>query len=70
MAHDEGTVQNYRIPFLGEILAKEIKPKMAINISLFYCGNIAAQLGLRLDLCRRRQAVIARTFGISPAHRR
>ena len=35
-----------------------------------YCSNTAAQAGLRLDFCRRRHAVIARAFGISPAHRR
>ena len=35
-----------------------------------YCSNTAAQAGLRLDFCRRRHAVIARAFGISPAQRR
>ena len=33
-------------------------------------GNTAAQAELRLAFCRRRHAVIARTFGISPAQRR
>ena len=35
-----------------------------------YCSNTAAQAGLRLAFCRRRHAVIARAFGISPAQRR
>src|ERR1700733_11511607 len=38
--------------------------------STVHCSNTARQASLRLALCRRRQAVIARTFGISPAHRR
>src|SRR4029079_17023966 len=32
-----------------------------------HCSNTAAHAGLRPAFCRRRQAVIARAFGISPA---
>ena len=35
-----------------------------------HCSNTARQASLRLAFCRRRQEVMARTFGISPAHRR
>ena len=35
-----------------------------------YCSNTAAHAGLRLPFCRRRQAVMARALGISPAQRR
>jgi hypothetical protein len=35
-----------------------------------YCSNTAAQAGLKLDRCRRRQAVMARALGISPGQRR
>jgi hypothetical protein len=35
-----------------------------------HCSNSAAQAGLKLAFCRRRQAVIARTLGISPAQSR
>jgi hypothetical protein len=33
-------------------------------------SNTARQASLRLPFCRRRQAVMARTFGISPAQSR
>jgi hypothetical protein len=36
----------------------------------FQGANTARQASLRLAFCRRRQAVMARTFGISPAHNR
>ena len=35
-----------------------------------YRSNTAAHAGLRLPFCRRRQAVMARTLGISPAQSR
>jgi hypothetical protein len=35
-----------------------------------HCSNTARQASLRFAFCRRRQAVIAWAFGISPAHRR
>ena len=35
-----------------------------------YCPNTAAQAELKLAFCRRRHAVIARAFGISPAQSR
>jgi hypothetical protein len=35
-----------------------------------HCSNTAAQAGLKLALCRRRQAVIALALGISPAQSR
>ena len=40
------------------------------NASRPHCSNTAAHAGLRLAFCRRRQAVIARAFGISPAQSR
>jgi hypothetical protein len=35
-----------------------------------HCSNTARQGAVRLAFCRRRQAVMARTFGISPGQRR
>ena len=35
-----------------------------------YCTNTAAQAELRFAFCRRKHAVIARAFGISPAQSR
>jgi hypothetical protein len=35
-----------------------------------HCSNTALQASLRFERCRRRQAVMARTLGISPAQRR
>jgi hypothetical protein len=35
-----------------------------------HCSNTARQASLRLAFCRRRQAVMARTFGISPGQSR
>jgi len=42
----------------------------SLENALLYCSNTAAQAGLRLVFCRRRQAVMARALGISPAQSR
>jgi hypothetical protein len=52
-------------------LFKRMLPKnLAASECDSYRSNIAAQAGLKLPFCRRRQAVMARTLGISPAHSR
>jgi hypothetical protein len=38
--------------------------------AFIHCWNTARQASLRLAFCRRKQAVMARTFGISPAQSR
>jgi hypothetical protein len=43
---------------------------MASLPAFIHCWNTARQASLRLAFCRRRQAVMARTFGISPAQSR
>jgi hypothetical protein len=43
---------------------------LVMVLSVRYCSNTARQASLRLAFCRRRQEVIARTFGISPGQRR
>jgi|HubBroStandDraft_6_1064221.scaffolds.fasta_scaffold927296_2 hypothetical protein len=35
-----------------------------------HCSNAALHAPLKFSFCRRRQAVMARTLGISPAHSR
>jgi hypothetical protein len=43
---------------------------LVVVLSALHCSNAARQASLRLAFCRRRQEIIARTFGISPGQRR
>jgi len=50
-----------------QFIALEMTGREALET---YCPNTAAQAELRLVFCRRKHAVIARAFGISPAQSR